>query len=441
MKAKLVSMLAIVLFTLAFNAECSENKHESEQLSVSLPVKSKAELELLALQPSPLDLLSKQAKQRFIDGVVFTDRGIGSYYYKDLEIELTSVEKQSVLSLIGIGNTSATNKIDDANVESRNLKRATFSKPQTNLSKTSRSALSISKCPNESTIDDYYIAIEKLNSDEFDVDIAYEIDNKTLIKRSLYDNLESFYASCFKSYVKNIKLQELDSTKLHKLFGIVYKVNFYTPKLALTEAAKNILDEKQKRGENITLLLPQIHQSYLKLRLFDKAKDFATQYPDIELSVVPSNIELLTTNKVKSTYQLDNTNSEQRIVQKEIEADNEYQIVVVSSPACNPSNRFLKWLHQPENEKIKNAFMSNSLFLVPPSGSLFLSKWEKINSQYPEVKMQLSHSKSQWPEIGYWATPTMYFYKKGKLFSQLIGWPPEGREEELIIAMKELELL
>ena len=299
----------------------------------------------------------------------------------------------------------------------------------------------LSVCPSEPFINNYFNAVQKLTSREFDKDIAYNVGSKTFIKRKRYESLTTFFNSCFSDFLNEISIEELNTSQLHKFFTTIHKINFYIPKPVLTEIAKDILDEKQKRGENITLLLPKIHQSYLKLRLFDKAKDFATQYPDIELSVVPSNIELLTTNKVKSTYQLDNTNGEQRIVQNEIEADNEYQIVVVSSPACNPSNRFLKWLHQPENEKIKNAFMSNSLFLVPPSGSLSLSKWEKINSQYPEVQMQLSHSRSQWPEIGYWATPTMYFYKKGKLFSQLIGWPPEGREEELIMAMKELKLL
>lgn len=65
------------------------------------PVKNQSALVLLATKKSPLDKLSPESKKRFIDSVVFTEKGIGGFYYGDLELELTPTEIYKVLSLIG----------------------------------------------------------------------------------------------------------------------------------------------------------------------------------------------------------------------------------------------------------------------------------------------------------------------------------------------------
>jgi hypothetical protein len=40
-----------------------------------------------------------------------------------------------------------------------------------------------------------------------------------------------------------------------------------------------------------------------------------------------------------------------------------------------------------------------------------------------------------------WATPTFYFFKDGNLVREVSGWPPEGNEEALKAALREVGLL
>ena len=67
--------------------------------------------------------------------------------------------------------------------------------------------------------------------------------------------------------------------------------------------------------------------------------------------------------------------------------------------------------------------------------------WLKINPKYAQLNMQTSFAMTDWPEIKYRGTPTMYFYQNGKLVSQLIGWPKEGQKQALIDALTKVELL
>lgn len=69
------------------------------------PIKSKPEaLSYLARnagRKTPLDALSKGAQQRFLQSLVFTDKGLASFYYDDLRAKLTATQIYQVLALFG----------------------------------------------------------------------------------------------------------------------------------------------------------------------------------------------------------------------------------------------------------------------------------------------------------------------------------------------------
>lgn len=56
---------------------------------------------------TPLDLLSPGAKRRFIDSLVFTPNGLGSFTYADIRNELTLSEAYQLLALFGREATAA----------------------------------------------------------------------------------------------------------------------------------------------------------------------------------------------------------------------------------------------------------------------------------------------------------------------------------------------
>jgi hypothetical protein len=55
---------------------------------------------------SPLHLLSADARQRFIASLVFSDRGLGSFRYTELE-KLSATEIAQILGLFGVERTTS----------------------------------------------------------------------------------------------------------------------------------------------------------------------------------------------------------------------------------------------------------------------------------------------------------------------------------------------
>ena len=55
---------------------------------------------------SPLDRLPAEAKQRFIDSLIFTENGLGSFAYSELET-LSATEIYQILSLFGAERTTS----------------------------------------------------------------------------------------------------------------------------------------------------------------------------------------------------------------------------------------------------------------------------------------------------------------------------------------------
>lgn len=79
------------------------------------PVKSKADLDFISAKPSALDLLSSDAKQRFIESIKFGDKGLAGFYYADLENELSFTQIYEILSLFGA--THLISKFSNAHIE------------------------------------------------------------------------------------------------------------------------------------------------------------------------------------------------------------------------------------------------------------------------------------------------------------------------------------
>ena len=79
-------------------------------------VKNQEALGKVLLQKSPLDYLSAESKRRFVNNLKFGENGLSSFYYSDLEAELTATQIYNILSLFGAQHLTYLMK--DARVES-----------------------------------------------------------------------------------------------------------------------------------------------------------------------------------------------------------------------------------------------------------------------------------------------------------------------------------
>lgn len=97
---------------------------ERELAFLLAPIKTKEDLDRYVAElrqnpdaKSPLNLLSPAALDRFLNSLVFTESGLGGYYYGDLQAQLSASQIYRVLSLFGAQHT--TSLIRGARIESR----------------------------------------------------------------------------------------------------------------------------------------------------------------------------------------------------------------------------------------------------------------------------------------------------------------------------------
>lgn len=100
-------VLAAVLASIVMSACATEQGQETvEGTDLAGPIHSAADLDayLRTTSSSPLDRLSSAARQRFLDSLVFSENGLGSYQYTELEA-LAATEAHEILSLFGAERT------------------------------------------------------------------------------------------------------------------------------------------------------------------------------------------------------------------------------------------------------------------------------------------------------------------------------------------------
>lgn len=291
----------------------------------------------------------------------------------------------------------------------------------------SNSQTSYSHCPNELTITTLYESTLKIESEYKEHTIS--IGDESAVVKQKYLAFYTFHQSCLNKYLEKSALKEHNNEDLQKLFSIINKIDFYSPNQELDELLFKIINIKKSRGEKLHNHLNDLHRAYIKSRDFERASTLEKTHPNLQFSNVLPVVLKDITQKHNSIFKLSSDNNE--LISGNVEFPTGDYLVIISSPICSPSNRFINWLNAPENIEFRNIITKNALFLTPPASSLFLNEWVDVNASLKPNHMVLATSKMDWQEIPLWDTPTFYFYKDGKLIKQIIGWPEEGRIDEL----------
>lgn len=86
----------------------AQTQRDTQRGEIALaPIRSTSELAsyLQAHKTSPFDALSERSRKLFMESLVFTDQGLGSYRYRELEAELSPRQAFELLSLFGAQKT------------------------------------------------------------------------------------------------------------------------------------------------------------------------------------------------------------------------------------------------------------------------------------------------------------------------------------------------
>jgi hypothetical protein len=291
-------------------------------------------------------------------------------------------------------------------------------------------------CPENASITNYYNAVEKIINFNYEKERIYDIDGVTITGKLIYPLLESFNESCFTSFINNIDYKSLSTKDLHTIYLTAVKVTFYIPDDFLIQAIERILTTKKEKGEFIGGFLSELHGIYIKARLFDKAYDLQSHSEILTYNALPDFIQIIDSPLAISEYTIYDGSYRRNVITDNNLLDKN-QIVVIASPNCSPSQRFLNWLKSSSDISVLELFRNKSLFLIPPSYNLhdnifFDSEISEIDSNFINIRR-----KKDWKDIKNWDTPIFYLFKDGKLVKQIVGWSKESPEKELITALIE----
>lgn len=89
--------------------------------SALAPIRSASDLNayLSSRKTSPLSALSDRSRKIFVESLVFTEHGLASYRFRELESELTPRQAFELLSLFGVQKTVGYLRFEQASAEER----------------------------------------------------------------------------------------------------------------------------------------------------------------------------------------------------------------------------------------------------------------------------------------------------------------------------------
>lgn len=277
--------------------------------------------------------------------------------------------------------------------------------------------------------------IEKLSY--LDTEYYYSENGNHFIGDKRSEIYKNFLEECLNKQLVSYDLEALSSADLYDIFDLIRHVNFYYQDPRLVKAMELIVLARQRRGDIVSNLLTSLHKAYIRGRAITEARQLEKRYPELQFTETLPLIKNISAER--GFLELDD--NRQSILYRKFEFGPNGHVVVVSSPMCSPSKRFLSWLNALNREMYKAIFSRFATFVSPPGDYLHIESYHAANKEIAPIKLHYIYNKDQWPEIQLWNTPVFYFFYDGKLVSQLIGWPEEGREVALTNALKAVKLL
>lgn len=375
--------------------------HRRYELSAA-PIHSRATLKIYLAQTkmaaSPLHYLSPGARRRFLASLAFNDKGLASFYYKDL-VQLPIPDADFILNLFGAASTAGL-------LRTCLLPEATAS-PADRRSETATDVL-VAPCEDLLLDQDAYLestaALNISNSDQY---ASYEYQE--------YRRLLSHY--------QNVNtLQHLRNADLQILFNITPTVSsLNVENIQLRRDVVLEFHELEHRHIATQSNVQEMYISYIEARMFQDARRFAGQHPKADLSPVPGFKQARALPAGVPTELVVST-TKREMVRQPVYLDRGARIVVVATPECHFARHGLLAINA--DFQLKSVFGKYAVWLAPGYYGLDFDTYQKWNRQHPEEQIGIAYRRSEWPMITYWALPTFYFFKNGKLVEQLIGWWP-----------------
>lgn len=241
--------------------------------------------------------------------------------------------------------------------------------------------------------------------------------------------LEAAYERWFPDHSLGRLIRRADKSELTNLFFETLGYVIDVGRKSEQKKVETVFAGLEAQGWANDRLIGYMHRFLLTFRRFDEAKAFRQAHPQQGLPAAPPIIPLSspTGDNVRTVLRFVNHGSALR--RETVDLHSSPVVIVVGHPGCHFSRDAVAAIAS--DPELAKAMSTAAIWLTSPSTSLTdgaVVVWNRENAAYAYRYVE---SKGDWPEINYWGTPTFYFMNDGALVKKVVGWPEDGRKQEL----------
>lgn len=108
----------------------------------------------------------------------------------------------------------------------------------------------------------------------------------------------------------------------------------------------------------------------------------------------------------------------------------ELDIIVIAHPTCG-FTRAAADAANADPELLQMLSGRRTLWLSPQDGTLDTGIFSDWSERHSELPIHIVARQSDFPDIGYWGTPTFYILRDGSVVARVVGWPRGGNKAAL----------
>jgi hypothetical protein len=246
------------------------------------------------------------------------------------------------------------------------------------------------------------------------------------------------YAESFAGAFGEEALEHNSADDLRYLFRSAYLANFYTADPNVVHDMALAFAEMQRRDITKKFDYQQMYAALIGARMLTEAGGFFAHYHGMDLDALPTFREASGIKAGEPTEWIVNPVAPE-LLRQPFAIDASAQVLVVGHPLCHFSQNAVRDIFA--DPQLGAVFAEHAHWLAPPDQHLKVELFQQWNHDHPNAAMTIAYKQSEWPLLDYWGTPTFYFFRDGSLITKVVGWPAEGRRDELRDALQQIGLL
>lgn len=242
-----------------------------------------------------------------------------------------------------------------------------------------------------------------------------------------------FYKNTYKPFLAVKKSEKLNKEELKDIVYVFETISYYTHSTQIVEQYLIYFNILQSKHWSEKSDYTSMYGTLVQRRMFTEAKVFYTKYAQFGLSNLP---QILKDNQINEgvTFYTSHNEKKNTLIEKKYIFPKGKSIIIIAHPLCHFCQRAVAEIAK--NKRLSQILAKRSFGIVPVDrnfNSELLYNW---NKKHPNFQLNYIQNSNDFPMLDFWGTPTFYFLDNNKVIDKLVGWPKEGRIQELKVLIQ-----